>query len=426
MHPRPERPPEERTLRIESLVHGGDGLARDDGEVVFVPLTAPGDLVRVALEPRVGGVRHARLLEVLEPGPQRIAPPCPLVGTCGGCQWQQVSPGGQGSAKAATVVEALRRVGRLDPPVRELARSPKPERYRRRLRAHPVKDGWGFALRGSVKVVPVPTCLLVEEPVERLATEVVRAWREARLPRISSFSVDALEAGGGAAHLEFVEPVTPLVKAATGRLLSLAKGLRGVVLTGPNGAPQTVGDPVLVDEGHRRLRVRPDLFAQANRLGARLLAAAVAETVAPGSKVLELYCGAGTLTLFLAERAAELVASEGEGPSLELLRLALAEHGRSARLLPGPARKVSESLANSGDRFDHVVLDPPRAGAKEVLPALVRLAPERITYVSCDPATFARDAAALVAAGWRLEEVVPWDLFPHTFHVEVVGTFRRA
>jgi 23S rRNA (uracil1939-C5)-methyltransferase len=412
-----------RVVRIERLVHGGDGLARDEGRVLFVPLVAEGDLVRV--EPDAKGSR-ARLLEVLEPGPARVAPECPKVGECGGCDRQQVSIEGQRAAKQATVAEALARIGGLGAEsMRPLVPSPRTWRYRRRMRAQLVKDGWGFTQEGSHRAVRVPGCLLVEEEVQALADALAPALKKAGLPPLASFGVD-VQGGRGAVHLALQEKPSLTIQARASRLVAQVPGLAGLVLSGPEGAPVTVGDPVLVDVEHHRMRVRPDLFAQANRLGARAMAEQVAATVAPGTRVLELYAGSGTLTLPISRRAGALVASEGEGPGLTLLRAALSEQGLEARLVGGPAKRVVDGLVAEGAAFDHVVLDPPRAGAREALDGIVRLAPARITYVSCDPATFARDAAVLVGRGWALESTTPYDLFPHTHHVELVATFARA
>lgn len=421
-------------LRIDSVVNGGDGMGRHEGRPVFVPLTAPGDLVDVQLEPSRGGAVRGRLLDIVEPGPARREPPCPVAGSCGGCHFQHLTPQAQSDAKSAVVRDTLQRIGGFDnPPVRPLVESPRPERYRRRLRVKLVKGGWGFSRRASNEVIRTSSCLLAEEAAEDLATRVAAALRDiGGFGAIDDFAVDVLENGDGALHLALQEKPSPRVQARAARLLIAVDGLRGVVLTGGPSkgggatAIATVGDPVLVDEAHHRLRVRPDLFAQANRLGARLLANAVAETIEPGASVLELYAGGGTLTLAFESRAGELVATEGEGPSLDLLRLALSERGRKARLIGGPAKRVVDGLAADGATFDQVVLDPPRAGAREVLGSLVRMQPKRVTYVSCDPATFARDAAVLVRGGYRLDHVTPFDLFPQTFHTEVVGVFERV
>ena len=415
----------ERIVRIERLVHGGDGLARDEGRVVFVPLVAPGDLARVRLGEAQGGALHAELVELLEPGPARVVPACPLVGQCGGCDRQQLSLDGQLAAKEEAVADALERLGGLGlGSLRPIVPSPRPTRYRRRLRAHLAGDGWGFRERASHRVVRTSACLLVEEEVERFAHLVAPLLKKLGL-RPESFALDVVD-GRGAAHLALLEKPAPAVQAKAAKLLSLVRNLRGVVLTGPQSAPVTVGDPVLIDLQHRRLRVRPDLFAQANRLGARLVAEHVAQSVAPGAHVLELFAGAGTLTLHLAAQAGSLVATEGEGPALSLLRASLAENGHPARLIGGPARRVLLGLAAENAQFDHLVLDPPRAGAKEALEAIGKLAPQRITYVSCDPATFARDAAALVQGGYRLDRTTPYDLFPHTHHVELVAELSRG
>jgi len=416
-----------QVVRIESIVHGGEGLARVDRRVVLVPLVVPGDTVRVALEREQGGVQRGRLLALLEPGPERVTPPCPEAGHCGGCDLQQLAPSGQQAAKAQVVAEALRRVGRFDAladVLQPLVPSPQSERYRRRLRVRLVGDGIGFSVRGSHKAVRVAQCLLAEPEVESLALRLAPLLRKAGLPPILSLGVD-VTGGRGAVHVELGETPTPSVQARAGRLLGQVAGLAGLVLSGPDGKPVTVGDPVLIDTEHHRLRIRPDLFAQANRLGAQRLAADVAATVTPGARVLELYAGSGTLTLALASRAGALVASEGEGPALTLLRAALAENSHTARLIGGPAGRVATGLAAEGLRFDQLVLDPPRAGAREALDAIVRLAPARITYVSCDPATFARDARRLVDAGWQLRHVTPYDLFPHTHHVELMAVLER-
>lgn len=418
----------ERQLHIEALAHGGDGLARDGGEVIFVPDTAPGDRVRVVLAEKRSGARRARLLEVLEPGPDRVPVPCPAVGTCGGCQLQHLSTEAQREARTRAVREALQRIGGFrDPPVAAAVGSPRPSRYRRRLRVHPVGGSWGFARRGSPRAVATGACLLAEPEVEALVEAISRSLAAGEGPgSVRTFTVDVSDEGRGAVHFGLAKAPSAVHRTRTERLVAKIPGLRGAVLTGDGTPAVLLGQPVRIERGHRGLRVRPDLFAQANRLGARLLAEAVAATVEPGSSVLEVFAGSGTLTLYLADRASRVVATEGAGPALELCRAALAENGWQARLLTGPAARVVRGLATEGDRFDHVVMDPPRAGAREMLEDLVRLAPRRITYVSCDPATFARDAAVLASGGFVLERVVPFDLFPHTGHVELVAELTRA
>lgn len=415
----------EKELNIEGLVQGGDGLARHDGRAVFVPLAVPGDRVRARLTLEKG-IWRGELLEVLEPGASRVQPECPLVGVCGGCQWQQVGYQAQLTAKQELVEDALTRLGGLDAAVvRPIVPSPHPVRYRRRMRAQLVGKGWGFSRKGSRKADRADACLLIEERVEALADEVAPALKAASLGAVKAFAVDTLESGVGALHVELADKPTKQLAGRLERIVASTRSLQGAILTGSSGKPIQVGDPTLVDENHFGLRVRPELFAQANRLGIRLLAAHVASQVPAGGKVLELFAGAGTLTLAFQEKVGALVVSEGEGPSLELLRLSLGEKQREASFLPGAAAGVAARLAASKEKFDHLVLDPPRAGAKEAVDSIAKVRAESISWVSCDAVTFARDASRMVALGYHLEEVVPFDLFPHTHHVELVGRFRR-
>jgi tRNA/tmRNA/rRNA uracil-C5-methylase (TrmA/RlmC/RlmD family) len=344
-----------------------------------------------------------------------------------------VTRAGQLDARRGVVRDALVRIGGFtDPPLRETVPSPQEWRYRRRARVHVTPAGWGFTRSASHDTVDVASCLLLEPEVERLVHEVARVLHELRLStEIPVFSVDAGEprpggAAKGAVHLESRGALSRALSRKVERLLeSDVPGLAGIVLTA-EGKVTLFGQPVLVDPAHRGLRVRPDLFAQANRLGARLLAEAAAATVEPGSSVLEVFAGAGTLTLHVIERASRLIATEGEGPSLDLLRASLRDAKRTARLIAGPAARVLQGLNGDGDGFDHVLLDPPRVGAREVIPLVSLLARRAITYVSCDPATFARDARMLGELGWRLDRVTPFDLFPQTHHVELLAVFGRG
>lgn len=414
----------ERVLRIESLVHGGDGLARDDGRVVFVPLTAPGDLARVDVRAE-GSSARGHLLEVLEPGASRRGPPCPIVGLCGGCQWQQVSIEEQRRAKGEHVRESLSRIGGIsNPNVLPTVASPRDWRYRRRLRAHLTKDGWGYTKRSSHAVVDVAACLLIEPEVEQFAHQAAKALHDLGLAStVDTFAIDVVETEQGrrraSLHIASRKPPATLRK----KLERL--DFAGVVATHEGAPPLLIGQPVLIDLAHRRLRVRPDLFAQANRLGAKLLAEGTAATVDQGASVLEIFAGAGTLTLYFAEKTSRLVATEGEGPSLDLLRASLRDHNLTGQLVAGPAARVVGGLARAAELFDQVVLDPPRTGAKEIMADVARLARRRITYVSCDPATLGRDAGMLAKAGWKLIAATPFDLFPHTHHVETLAVFER-
>ena len=390
-------------LRAESLAFGGDAVARDaDGRVVLVPLVAPGDLALVKLTEEKKGFARGELVRVLEPGPARVVPPCPLFGRCGGCQWQHVDYPAQVAAKGEVVARALRaevaRGAVLEPPLA----APAPYGYRRRARLAVRPGGvMGFRARRSHEVVDVAACPALEPVLER-ALAALRAGLGPLLARACTLHL-GLEADGVHAALD----VPAEGARAAAEALVAAGALAGVAFS----------------DGLVGSRGAADEFAQAQEAQNQVLCARVAEWARPaGARVLELYAGAGNLTeALLAAGAAEVLAVEEAGPAVERAR---------ARLGAAPVRfetaRAEDAAARAGD-FDVVVLDPPRTGALEVARALTDVAgPARIVYVSCDPMTLARDIAVLTAGAWRLERAQAIDMMPQTFHVETVALLTRA
>ena len=403
-------------LRIESLVHGGEGLARHDGRVVFVRGGAPGDLVEAELQGGPARFERARALRVVERGAVHVDAPCPIVDRCGGCPLQHVDYGAQLAAKEALTADALERIGgfargscRLLP----IAPSPKRFRYRRRALLHRGPGAtWGF--KGDEGVVSVEECLLFEDALQKLAD----ALRGRDLPGVSDLALDTGASGDGAIDLRTSGAPSPALRKRARDLLGI---VRGVTL-----ASEVVGDPVLIDrfEGFR-LRSRPDVFSQANRSMVPVLQQAALDALgeAARGRVLELFCGSGTLTLPLLLRARSVVGVESAGPALQLLR-------RSADELPGASARLrlvagdaAEVLPGLGRDFDAALLDPPRTGAADAVRALAQLRIPRIAYVSCDAPTLARDAKLLRQSGYDLLSAHPLDLFPQSAHFEVVAAF---
>ena len=406
-------------LRIESLVHGGEGLARHEGRVVFVRGGAPGDLVEAELQGGSGRFARTRALRVLEPGAARVSAPCPIVDRCGGCPVQQVDYAAQLAAKSALTADALERIGGFAPGSYRLlpiTASPKQFRYRRRARLHRGPGGsWGF--KGEEGVVPVEECLLFEEPLQALAD----ALRGTELPGVVDLGLDTSAEAAGAVDLRTQGPPSPALRK---RAQALLGRVNGVTLGG-----EALGDPVLVD-AHRgfRLRSRPDVFSQANRSMVPALqeAALAALGEAAAGRVVELFCGSGTLTLPLLLGARSVVGVDFAGPSLQLLRRSAdeiaSEPGR-LRLIAGDA---AEALRGLSGAFDAALLDPPRTGAADAVRAVAAAGIPRIAYVSCDAPTLARDAKLLREAGYHLLSAHPLDLFPQTAHFEVVAAFVKA
>ncbi|MHB1846041.1 MAG: 23S rRNA (uracil(1939)-C(5))-methyltransferase RlmD [Deltaproteobacteria bacterium] len=416
-------------LQIVSLAHGGDGVGRLDGAAVFVPGTAPGDLAEIELLRGKSRPARGRLLRLLGPGPGRVQPSCPLASECGGCQWQHVSAEAQLAAKAQNLEEALRRIGRLAPasvPAARAIASPSDRRYRRRTRLAVSSDRRvGFLARGSHRIVPVDRCELMTEPLEAAVAALAQALRNIDIPGLEQLEV--CEAGGeAAAELVLSERATlgrALERAA--QLLALCGAatpkLVGLVIT-KGRTKQILGRPVLSDEG---LLLRPDVFAQANRAGNRLLVveAIAALALAPTDRVLELHAGSGNFTFPLARASAHVLAVEEEGEALALARRTVPpELAGRLEWRAGRAEVVVPGLRGP---FDRALLDPPRAGARELMPLLAALGVPRIVYVSCDPATLARDVGELSRLGYRVASAVVIDMFPQTFHAEAVVALER-
>ena len=406
------------TLKAESVVHGGETLARHDGRVVFLRGAAPGDRVEAELTGE-GRFERTRALRVVERSTSHVDPPCPIVERCGGCPLQHVTYEAQLAAKEELTADALERIGgfpRGSYELEAIVPSPTQFRYRRRARLHRAAGGaWGFAQAGAATIEPVDECLLFEPLLEELA-QVAR--RAGELPGVVDLGLLTGEKKG-AIDLRIEGPAAPGLRRRAEELLQHPL-VRGVTLAG-----SAIGDPVIVDDplpNGARPRARPDTFAQANRSMLPALQREALRAVGDAERVLELFCGSGTLTLPLLGRGQQVTAVENAGPSLALLRRSADEARLAVKLIAGDAPAVVRAFA---DLVDVVLLDPPRSGAVDAVRALASLAPPRIAYVSCDAPTLARDGKLLAQSGYRLVRAVPLDLFPQTAHFEVVATFQR-
>jgi len=333
------------------------------------------------------------------------------------------------------VREALRKIGRLDPEAcgwRAPVASPSAYRYRSRARFHLDRRAGRlvFFERRSHQPVPVADCHLLSEGLEGLRRLLGPAIAASALsPGEVSLEWSDHE-GRGAAHLKLGARPSPQQRGRAEALLRAVPALAGLVLTAEGAAPLLIGAPVL---RHQRVpgrpegglaSSRPDVFQQANRAANAELVSLALDLLRPdGERVLELFCGSGNFTGPLAARATEVAAVEVQGPALELARSDLA--GTPVRFYSGDALKLALALARERQGgaapFTRALLDPPRDGAKGIGPALRALGVGRAVYVSCDPATLARDLRACVDAGFRVEAVQPLDLFPQTHHVETVA-----
>jgi 23S rRNA (uracil1939-C5)-methyltransferase len=419
----PRRPPVAE-VRIDSIAAGGEGVGRlADGRVVFVHRTAPGDLAEVALVERRDRWARGRLLRVLEPSPDRREAPCPFYAECGGCTLEHLRYEAQLRAKGRIVADALTRIGGIAAEPPEVVPSPSEHRYRNRVSFALRRIGRGevvagfHALGDPDRIVDLDgRCLLPEEPIARVWDAIRAGWGpEARL--LPSGDQLRLTLRGSAAG-----EVSLLVEGgfSPGRpqeLIDAVPGLAAVwhrpgaappsLVAGAPGLPETWGDETVELSGAA--------FLQVNRGAAALLEAHVLERVGDpaGLRVVDAYCGVGLHARRLARAGASVV-----GIELDPEAVAAARRGAPAGavFVEGPV----EALLPAHLPADLVILNPPRAGvAPEVAEALAATPPRRIVYVSCDPATLARDLKRL-GERFRLESVRSFDLFPQTAHVETV------
>lgn len=403
------------TLQLTTITHGGAALGRHEGRVIFVPYALPGETARVEIVEDKGRYAFARLVEALEPSPDRIAPPCPYFGPtgCGGCQWQHIAYQAQLRFKAQIVADQLARIGKIaDPPIRPTIPDDSGWAYRNHAQFHPTPaGGLGFQSAASNDTVGIEECPILHPLLADLYTTLDLDFEGlARLSLRAGVATGEQMllfemAGDLPPSLEIDRPVSCVLLLADGRHANLI---------GNNHITETVAG--------RTYRISAPSFFQVNTPQAAQLARQVLEylDLQGGETVLDAYCGVGLFAAHLAERAGLVVGVEQSPAAVADLLENTAEFD-NVDIIEGPVEAVLPDLDIS---LDAAVVDPPRAGVDRfALDALAASRPARLVYVSCDPATLARDAGRLVRAGYRLAEAQPVDVFPQTYHVETVALF---
>ena len=417
------------TLEVTRLGQRGEGVAAGPVGPVFIPYALPDETV---LADRDGDTGH--LVSILRPRPDRVVPICPYFGTCGGCAVQALAGVPYAAWKRGLVVDALRKVG-LEPDVDGLVDAA--------LDAH--GDG---RRRATFHARRQPSPNVLAAPTLRLGFMRARAHEVIdidRCPILASSMADALPAARALARatsglgkpLDLVVTATesgldidlrglgPLDPRLTRHLGELARD-QGLARLANHGETLIERQAPVLTMGKAAVILPSGGFVQATLEGERALAAHVVNAVGSARKVADLFCGIGTFTLRLAERAT-VRAVDLEGPALKAL-------DRAGRATPGLRPITTESrdlfhrplTTTELDRFDAVVFDPPRAGASQQAEALAASKVSSVVAVSCNPMTFARDARILVGGGYRLERVTPIDQFRYSPHVEIVGVFKRS
>lgn len=431
-------PDEEAEVEIQALA-GADGLAKIEGLVIFVPFSAPGDRLRVRIREKKKDYARAEIVEVLRPGPDRASPFCPAFGECGGCDWQHLALEAQIRWKARLLQESLQRIGKISWPQVEVIPSPQDRGYRKKSAVAFRPRGAGFFRRRSHEVVPVDACPVQAEGLNRL----LRAVKELGLPPYDEESGEGLlrhlvgrenRKGQVLACLVVTRLPLPAEISWGERLAREVPGLVGVAVNlNPYRTNVILGEKTLTVWGESYIfeeldglsfRISPPAFFQVNPDQAEALYRLAASWACPrgGEMVVDAYAGTGSLTLFLARRAGKAVGIEEVAEAVEDARANATLNGiKNVFFHRG---QVEELLPHF--RAETVVLDPPRQGlTPRALAALLQVSPPRVVYVSCSPATLARDLRYLTESGYRLRNLAAFDFFPHTAHVEAVALLER-
>jgi 23S rRNA (uracil1939-C5)-methyltransferase len=403
-------------VEILTLVYGGDAMGRlPDGRAVFVTGALPGELARVRLVEEKRGFARAELLEVQNPSPDRVTVSAEQMAQCGGCHYLHMTYPAQLRAKTAIITDQLQRIaGVVNPPVQEIVPSPSEWRYRNAVQFHLTPQGrLGFQKPGTHEVAAVQDCLLCEPSIQEI------------LPLLDFEGVQGIDrvqvrAGAGDDILLVLESDELEAPELTVELPV------SIVFTGPVDAPPLVlaGDDHLVMEAlGRAFRVSARSFFQVNTAQAENMVRYLLDHLPLDSQtaLLEVYAGVGLFAAFLAPRVGRLAAVESAPAAVEDFAANLDEFD-NVELYEGPAEQVLPSLEFQPTV---VLVDPPRSGlALPALDALVKMRTPTLAYVSCDPATLSRDLKRLLAGGYSLQSVQPFDMFPHTYHIESISLLR--
>lgn len=441
------------TLDITGYTAEGMGVARLEGRAVFVPYTVQGERWQVRLEKVSKNAAWGRGIELLLPSPERITPDCPLYGKCGGCQFRHMAYAEELRAKRQRIADALERIGHISLELPPVLGADDPDRYRNKVQ-FPVSQGRqglsiGYYRPRSHDVLDAPDCRLQPESVTRLRA-AFKGWMEAH--SISAY--DERTGKGLIRHLyvrtnsrgESLVCVVangnrlPHRDQLADALRRAEPGLAGVVLNSNTQDTNVIlGDRCStiwardwLEEELCQLNFRLSVpsFFQINRTQTqRLYRVALDFAQLTGTEtVLDLYCGIGTISLVLAKRAGQVLGAEIVPQAIEDAQENARRNGvANAEFFCGDTGAVARKLADEGIRPQVVCVDPPRKGLKPEVPAILAdMAPERIVYVSCDPATLARDTARLTQLGYRAVKAQGVDLFPRTAHVETVVLLSKA
>ena len=442
------------TLEITGLTAEGSGVGRVNGQAVFVTGAAPGDTLECVIIKTKPNYAVGKITGVLKASPDRIRPDCPVFPKCGGCTFRHIAYEAEKREKEQRVKDALKRIGHIEAPVEPIVGCEPSVRYRNKAQ-YPVETVNGRLIAGfyapfSHRVVGCRDCLLQPEEFAGILKTVSRWAEKYKIPCYDERSGKGLlrhiylrkAFGTGEIMVCLVINGDRLfqAKALTGALLNTNENIKTVIVNRNTADTNVIlgkENDALYGPGYiedllcgKRFRLSPLSFCQVNHDQAeRLYQKAAQFALENGAKtVVDMYCGAGAIGLTMADRVQTLIGVEIVPEAVEDARTNARLNGiTNAEFLCADAAAAAETLKARDLRPDAVILDPPRKGCeKALLQTVAGMAPERIVYVSCDPATLARDCAVLKEMGYETKSVCPFDMFPRTAHVESVVLMSRS
>ncbi len=432
------------TIEITGVGEKGEGIGKIDGFAVFVPYALLGEVAEVLIVKVLKSYAFGKLMGILKPSPQRVKPQCPVFYKCGGCDYQHCTYEMELTNKTNKVKDCIQRIGGLDIKVADTTGSTKMH-YRNKSQFPVTPDGIGFYAPRSHRVIPIGNCLIQNEK-SNIASGIVKQFME-------DFHVKPYDEATGKGVIRHIftrctltdqmmvcivtaskslknsEVLVSMLKAEFGDDVSIIQninnkktnvilGKENILLNGENTVTDKIGDLYF--------EISPQSFFQINPEQTKLLYDKVAELadLKGNEKVLDLYCGIGTIGLYLAKYAEFVTGVECVPEAIEnAKRNAMLNNIKNAEFYVGN----SEDLAENFKDADVIIIDPPRKGCdQKLLKTIDDISPKKVVYVSCNPATLARDLKILDGYGYKADTVYPFDLFPKTNHVECVVRLCRT
>lgn len=417
--------------KITGISHNGEGVGRLDGKAVFIRGAIPGETVDCEPVHENRSLIRASLTEIMEPSPDRVAPKCPYYEKCEGCAYQHMNYGAQMVYKGQVIGQQLKRIGGWDGVIQPMIESAQPEEYRNKVEWQLFLNESGGASLGYMNLenrgpVQINHCLLLKEPISELSMALhqqagllfMMGVRRVGI-RYSDYEKSLM------LNLFSANPIPPssILKPLQAEMEKVAS----LNLISFKGIKTVKGNPFITEKvAGLEIKISALSFFQVNRLQAEKLFRLVADLAAlqGGETVVDAYCGTGVMAMVLARQASKVIGIDNYPDAIEDARENCERNGfANCRFVSG---NCEDALPGLQEKCDVLILDPPRSGCKpQVLKGVEQLNPTRIVYVSCNPATLARDLKILAVSGYLVKEVQPLDMFPQTWHVECVVVLEK-